>query len=576
MKTSRALLIALLLLLLPYSVAEAASGEASPARLQTDIPKLMQAAEIPGLSIAVIRDGTLAWSGALGVLDSKTGAPVQPDTVFPAASLSKPVFASIVLRLAGRGVLDLDKPLWTYLPTERLQHDERGKRITARMVLSHTTGLPNWGPEKLPFNADPGERFGYSGEGYVYLQKVVEKLTGLPLQDLARKEVFEPLGMTRTSFAWEPSFAGGAVTGMDPFGRPQEIPQDRGANAAASLLTTAGDYARFLLALLDGRILPKETVDAMLSPQVRIPGELFDPKSPPGTGEVAWGLGWGLQRRGAGEPFWFWHWGDNGGFRAWITMSREARTGVVYFTNSAEGLSIAEAVAALAVGADQPAFGRLGYERYDAPQRVARKDIQRAFSNEGSEAGLRRYRELQAKSPDVFDTDLILNLAEFLRETGKAADAVAVLKLHVQSHPRSPEAHASLGDTALASGDYELALASFQEARKLAPKDQDRDREIRWAKEGVEALRKPVSLPAEILSRFAGKYGPRHITLEGGQLYYQREGRSKYKLLPLKEDTFLLDGLGSFRVRFVEEDGRVTKLVGLYSDGQEDESPRDL
>jgi CubicO group peptidase (beta-lactamase class C family) len=566
MRTTRALFAFLVLGLL--------SQGAAAQQLQTEIPKLMQAAGIPGLSIAVIRDGKLAWSGAFGVRGGKEGAPVQPDTVFPAASLSKPVFASVVLKLTRRGVLDLDKPLWTYLPYERLQHDERGKRITARMVLSHTTGLPNWGPEKLPFNADPGERFGYSGEGYVYLQKVVEKVTGLPLRDLARQEIFEPLGMTRTSFVWEPSFAGGAVTGMDPFGRPQEIPEGRGANAAASLLTTAGDYARFLLALLDGRVLPKETVDAMLSPQVRIPGKLFDPKSPPGAGEVAWGLGWGLQRSGAGEPFWFWHWGDNGGFRAWITLSREARTGVVYFTNSSEGLSIAEAVASLAVGASQPAFGRLGYERYDAPGRVARRDVQRAFSEE-SEAGLRRYRELQAKSPDVFDTDLILNLAEFLQETGKTADAVAVLKLHVQSHPRSSEAHASLGSTALAVGDYGLALASFEEARKLAPQDQDQDREIRWAKEGAEALRKPVSVPIETLSRFAGQYGPRHITLEGGNLHYQREGRPKFKLLPLTGNSFLLEGLGSFRVRFVEEGGRVTKLVGLYSNGQEDESPRD-
>lgn len=93
----------------------------------------------------------------------------------------------------------------------------------------------------MPFNADPGERFGYSGEGFVYLQKFLEKLSGMPLEALAKKEVFEPLGMTRSSFVWEPAFAGGVVTGADPFGRPQEIPTDRGANAAASLLATAED-----------------------------------------------------------------------------------------------------------------------------------------------------------------------------------------------------------------------------------------------------------------------------------------------------------------------------------------------
>ena len=542
------------------------------ADLDTRIPELMRSGEIPGLSIAVIRDGKLAWSGAFGVRDG-TGTLVQKDTVFPAASLSKPVFAYIVLRLAERGVLDLDAPLWGYLPTDRLQHEERARRITARHVLSHTTGLPNWGPEKLPLQADPGERFGYSGEGYVYLQKVIEKLTGKPLADLARQEVFVPLRMTRTSFVWEPAFAegGGAVTGMDPFGRPQTIPTDRGANAAASLLTTAEDYARFLIALLDSRGLKKESVDATLSPQVRIPGRLFDPKSPPGEGEVAWGLGWGLQRGGSSEPFWFWHWGDNGGFRAWTTTSREKRMGVVYFTNSAQGLSIAEAVASLTVGTSQPAFARLGYERHDAPSRVARKEIERAFTQEGSEAGLRRFRDLQAKSPSLVDRDLVALLAEYLNETGKAGDAFAVVKLYAEAHPDSAEAHALVADAALEAGEYELALASYQKAGG------DREREIRWAREGYEAQKKPPTLNADALRRYAGDYGPRHVRLEGDTLVYSRDGRPRtFRLRPMGGDTFLFEGMGTFRVRFVSDgEGRITKLIGVYVDGSEDESPRD-
>jgi CubicO group peptidase (beta-lactamase class C family) len=572
MKSSLAFL-SVLLFALPL---KAAGDEALRARLETEIPKLMQAGDVPGLSIAVIRDGRLFWSGTFGVRSAGSDEPVRKDTVFPAASLSKPVVAYIGLRLADRGALDLDRPLWAYLPVERLQHDKRGERITARMVLSHTTGLPNWGPEKLPFNADPGERFGYSGEGFVYLQKVLEKLTGMPLEALAKKEVFEPLGMTRSSFVWETSFAGGAVTGEDTFGRPQEIPTDRGANAAASLLTTAEDYARFLLAVLNGEGLQKKTAESMLSPQVRIPGQLFDPKSPPGEGEVGWGLGWGLERTGPAEPFWIWHWGDNGGFRAWTTASREKKAGVVYFTNTANGLSIAEAVSSLAVGTPQPALGRLDYERYDAPQRIARKDVERAFTKDGSPAGLRRYRELAAKSPDLFDAELHGYLAEFLRETGKPEDAFAILKLYAAAHPRSAEAKDLLGEAALNAGDYELALASYQKAHELSSKTPDRKREINWAWEASEALRKPISLPAGTLERYAGSYGPRRILLEEGHLFYQREGRPKYKLLPLSQDTFFLEGMGSFRVRFVEDgNGRVAKLLGLYVDGQEDESPRD-
>lgn len=566
-------LLTLLLLALP---ATAADDEALRARIQTEVPKLMQAADVPGLSIAVIRDGRLFWSGAFGVKSAGSGAPVGKSTVFPAASLSKPVVAYITLRLADRGLLDLDKPLWTWLPVERLQHDPRGQRITARHVLSHTTGLPNWGPETLPFNADPGERFGYSGEGFVYLQKVLEKLTGMPLEALAKKEVFEPLGMTRSSFVWEGAFAGDAVTGVDPFGRPQEIPSDRGANAAASLLTTGEDYARFLVAVLNGEGLQKKTAEAMLALQVRISGELFEPQSPPGKGEVGWALGWGLERGGPSEPFWIWHWGDNGGFRAWTTASREKKAGVVYFTNTANGLAIAEAVSSLAVGTAQPALGRLDYERYDDPRRMARKDIERVFTKSGSEAGLQRYQELAAKSPDLIDVELLGYLAEFLRETGKPGDAFAVLKLYAEAHPRSAEAQDLLGEAALEAGDYGLALASYEKARELSPDAPDRKRQIGWAREASAALRNPVAVPAETLQRSTGSYGPRRILLEGGQLFYQREGRPKYRLLPLSQDTFFLEGMGSFRVRFVQDgSGRITKLIGFYAEGREDESPRD-
>jgi CubicO group peptidase (beta-lactamase class C family) len=576
-------------LVFPLAFALAATASAAtagdradlPSRLEKEIPALMRAAGIPGLSIAVVRDGKLLWSGAFGVRNAATGAPVQKDTVFGAASLSKPVVAYIALRLVDRGVLDLDTPLFTYLPYERLRGEERARLITARRVLSQSSGLPNWGSEKLSLEFTPGEHFGYSGEAFVYLQKVLEKLAGMPLQDLARREVFGPLGMTRSSFVWEAAFAGGggSAVGVDNLGRSEAIPTDQTASAASSLLTTAEDYARFLLALMEGQGLKPETARAMLAPQIRIPGQMSDPKSPPGSGEVAWGLGVGLERSGPEEPFWLWHWGDNSGrFRAWMTGSREQRRGVVYFTNGFEGLSIAEAVAWLAAGSRQPAAGRLeDYEGYDSPRSIARRDLERTFSKDGGEAGLRRYRELQAKSPDLFDAKFLSGLTNFLRNRGDAAEALSIAKLYAEAHPQSPEAQVILGDSALRVGELELAIAGFEKAAALDPKAPPREREIRWAREELEARRSPLSLPVETLRRFAGSYGPRHITLEGGFLSYEREGHpGKYRLLPLSADTFFPEGVGILRVRFVTEgDGRVTKLLGLYSDDRQDESPRD-
>src|SRR5205823_3170598 len=139
------------------------------------IEELRLHGEVPGLSIAVIRDGKIVWKhgfgqknahpSATGTRDGKTDGPVRDDTLFPAASLSKPVFAYLTLRLVDRGVLDLDKPLYEYLPNQRIEQDERYKQITARMILSHTSGLPNWGGTPLRLLFAPGERWSYSSEG---------------------------------------------------------------------------------------------------------------------------------------------------------------------------------------------------------------------------------------------------------------------------------------------------------------------------------------------------------------------------------------------------------------------------
>jgi len=332
-------------------------------RLERRIPELMDRAGIPGLSVAVVEGGRVAWRGAFGVRSAETGKAVTERTVFQAASLSKPVFAYIVLRLAERGVLDLDRPLHAYRPNPRLDHDPRSRRITARMVLSHTTGLPNWGGDTLELFFDPGTAFRYSGEGYVYLQRVVESLTGLDLDELARREVFGPLGMTRSAYVWERRFEADAAVGHDDEGEADDLERLREPNAAASLLTTAEDYARFLGAVLEGRGLGPRARRAMETP-----------RTPAGKGpfsgdashlRIAWSLGWGLLR--GGEAPSLWHWGDNGDFKAFVAGDPDEGTGVVYFANSTHGLALAEALVREALGIDHPGPKWAGYEAYEEP-----------------------------------------------------------------------------------------------------------------------------------------------------------------------------------------------------------------
>ncbi|NIP60609.1 MAG: serine hydrolase [Gemmatimonadetes bacterium] len=333
-------------------------------RLERRIPELMERAGIPGLSAALVKDGRVTWTGAFGVRSRETGDPVTDETVFQAASLSKPVFAYVALRLAERGVLDLDRPLHAYRPNPRMDHAPRTRRITARMVLSHTTGLPNWGGDTLELFFDPGTAFRYSGEGYVYLQSVVESLTGLGLAELARREVFGPLGMTRTGYVWEERFGGDATVGHDDEGEAGGLERPGEPNAAASLLTTAGDYARFLAAVLEGRGLGPRSRRATATPQISAgKGPFIGDASHP---RIAWSLGWGLLR--GGEAPSLWHWGDNGDFKAFVAGIPDGGTGVVYFANSSDGLAIAESLVREALGIDHPGPDWAGYEAYDDPR----------------------------------------------------------------------------------------------------------------------------------------------------------------------------------------------------------------
>ena len=169
---------------------------------------------MPGVSIAVIRGGKTVWVESFGVRNAETKKPVMADTMFNVGSLSKPVFTYSVLKLVDAGKLKLDEP-GCDPPKESTEGDPRFKQITARIVLSHRTGFPNWPGHGKPLviHFTPGERFSYSGAGMVFLQQAVEKITGKPLNDYMQESVFTPLGMKHSSYVWDPSFENEVAVG---------------------------------------------------------------------------------------------------------------------------------------------------------------------------------------------------------------------------------------------------------------------------------------------------------------------------------------------------------------------------
>jgi CubicO group peptidase (beta-lactamase class C family) len=331
-------------------------------RLESDVPELMKKGTVPGAAIAVIRGGKTTWVHGFGTKEAKRAQPVTGETVFEAASLSKPVFAYGVLKLVDQGKLGLDVPLTTYLPKPFVAGDERLAKITARIVLSHRTGFPNWPADdgSVSIYFTPGERFSYSGEGYIYLQRVVEQITGKSLNQYMTEAVFTPLGMTSSSYVWRPDFDALTATGHDSEGKPVPLWKPTEAGAASTLNTTAKDYALFVAAILNGKGLKPATLHEMETPQIALDPECRicikrEPKQLSKT--LFWGLGWGIQRTDQGDALW--HWGDNGAFKCFVMAEPRTKSGVVMFANSENGLEIAKPLIDEAMGAESLAFAWL-------------------------------------------------------------------------------------------------------------------------------------------------------------------------------------------------------------------------
>ncbi len=339
---------------------------ATTARLERRVPELMAKAGVPGLSLALVHDGGSVWCRAFGVRSVATGARMTTDTVLEAASLSKPVFAYAALKLVDRGILKLDAPLAGYLPEPYIQDDPQLPLVTARHVLSHATGLPNWAdePSAARVRFMPGERWSYSGLGFLYLQKVVEQLTGRPAEEYLRTSLLDPLGLRSASFTWTAESPLRVAQGHDAEGQPVEKAAWPQMLAACSLHCTAADFARFMVATMQPpssgplRLRPALARD-MLTPQMSVndgaPWAPDWPRPEVQTSDVVfWGLGWGLQHHAGGSVS-FWHWGDNSCFTAFALGFPAEGVGIVMMANSANGLALWRDVLVATVEADYPA-----------------------------------------------------------------------------------------------------------------------------------------------------------------------------------------------------------------------------
>jgi CubicO group peptidase (beta-lactamase class C family) len=320
--------------------------------------RLMREAKVTGLCIGIIQNNKPVSVKAYGYRIREKNLLNDTSTCFYAASLSKAVFAWLVMQLVDEGKIKLDSPLANYLPKplpdyenyRDLAGDDRWKSITARHCLSHTTGFPNWrhfnphGNDKLEIFFQPGSRYAYSGEGIDLLQMVVEIITGKGLEELAKVKIFQPLSMTRTSYLWQPAFENDYANGYDEKGDSIRKKRRSRTDAAGSMETTISDYTRFMAAVNQGRGLSAHSYHEMLGAQIAIhsahqfPSLSTDTTSANDRIHLSYGLGWGLFDTPYGPSF-FKEGHDDGWVHYSIGISSTGRA-LVIMCNSSNGEGI--------------------------------------------------------------------------------------------------------------------------------------------------------------------------------------------------------------------------------------------
>ncbi|MFH7018928.1 serine hydrolase [Flavobacterium sp. FlaQc-47] len=299
-----------------------------------EIEKWLKQNNVPTLGIGVINNGKLQEIKVFGEL--KKGVSAAYNTIWNVASLTKPVMAIIALKLASEGKLNLDEPLYKYWTDPDIANYPNTKLLTARIILSHQTGFPNWRfmneSGKLDFKFKPGTKYQYSGEGFEYLRKALENKFHKTLDQLANELIFQPLKMTDSQLIWNDKLdLSRYAIGYNNKGNAYEPTKNKTANAADDLLTTIGDYGTFLCSVMNSEGLTKKIFDDMISHQVETKKNKY------------FGLGFEIYDLG-NNNYALSHGGADKGVQTIFLLLPKTKQGLIIFTNVDDGYKVYEKI----------------------------------------------------------------------------------------------------------------------------------------------------------------------------------------------------------------------------------------
>lgn len=418
--------------------------------------------------VLVARQGKVIYRNAFGKANFTTGAELTPETPSDIGSVTKQFTALAIMLLKERNQLGYDDAVSRYIP--EFSHSARFNKITLRHLLTHSSGIPDYGDldiddsaldqkgliamllKKEGALAEPGQKYKYSNPGYALLAIVVQRVSGQKFATFLENEIFTPLGMSKTFVYDSPAkksaraAVGYAQFGQTDDGRPTAIPGDGG------IYSTVDDLFKWDQALYTEKLVSRSDLG-----QAFTPGKVR-------AGTSTYGFGWNISRKYLlfGDKY-VWHQGNHAGFRAFIGRRLADRITVILLTNkgNSKRQDINTAIQNI-----------LEAKPYVLPKRSSAERLYQAIHESGIQAALQMYGALKngkTADYDLGESELNLLGYQLLYGDKRASDAIAMFTLNTTEHPKSSNAFDSLGEAYRRNGQRDLAINSYRTAMKLDP-----------------------------------------------------------------------------------------------------------
>lgn len=514
-------------------------------------------------SILVAEKGKIIYEHGFGMANMEWAIPNQPDTKFRIGSVTKQFTATLILQLVEQGKIKLDGKITDYLPDYR---KDTGEKVTIHQLLNHTSGIPSY-TDRRNFMADasrnpygvadfikkfasddlqfePGSKFSYNNSGYSLLGAIIEKVTGKPYEVVLAERIFKPLGMTNSGYDnFAPLIkkrASGYQKTPDGFVNAAYLDMSI-PYAAGSIYSTVEDLFKWDQALYEGTLLSAESKKLMFTP---------------GLGNYGYGI------RITDEPVGktdqkiriIGHGGGINGFNSLMMRAIDKQQTVIILDNVNLGQhhrNITNSILSILNG--QPV---------DPPKRSIAEALYKIAMGKDVASAVAEYRKLKAENSPTYDfAETELNTLGYqLLGKKRTQDAIEILKLNVEMFPQSANPYDSLGETYLADGQKDLALANYKKAAELDPKNSNALLIVRRL-EGQE-----IKVDASGFDAYVGEYqiNPNlvlTISKEGDKLFAQMSAQRKFAVEAVSATQFTIPDVKANISFEKDEAGKVVALL---------------